>query len=135
MCQTRQASYAGLIFQHSVDISDLNAAFEELFVSLPCGSNAFPFGNHFLKGALNGFRFRFRAEQLLRAPNLGFIQHIVFVPAFTFGSSHIRLSFVLNPVYILSAFMYTDKSFICSGCVLNPAVDGDPPKMSAVRIR
>jgi hypothetical protein len=64
----------------------------------------------------------------LRAPNLRFIQHIVFVRAFTFGSSHIRLSFVLNPVYILPAFMYTDESFICSGCVLNPAVQGDPPK-------
>jgi hypothetical protein len=24
--------------------------------------------------------------------------------------------------------MYTDKSFTCGGCVLNPAVDGDPPK-------
>jgi hypothetical protein len=24
--------------------------------------------------------------------------------------------------------MYTDKSFIYRGCVLNPAVDGDPPK-------
>jgi hypothetical protein len=30
--------------------------------------------------------------------------------------------------------MYTDKSFICSGCILNPAVDGDPPKSANGRL-
>src|SRR5262245_60276417 len=80
-------------------------------MSLPGGSNAFPFGNHFLKGALNGFSLRFRAEQFLRAPDLSFIQHIVFVSAFAVGSSHTLLSFVLRPVYILAGFMYTSKFF------------------------
>src|SRR5215475_7511364 len=78
-------------------------------MSPPSGSNAFPFGNHFLKGALNGFSLRFRAEQFLRAPDLSFVQHIVFVPAFAVGASHIFLSFVLKPVYILPGFMYTGK--------------------------
>ncbi len=81
-------------------------------MSLPGGSNAFPFGNYFLKGALNSFRLRFRAEQFLRAPDLSFVQHVVFVPAFAVGASHILLSFVLKPVYKLLRFMYTGKFFL-----------------------
>ena len=55
-------SYAGLFFERSIDISDLNGAFEDSLVSLPVRSNALPFDNHFLKGPLNGFCFRFRAD-------------------------------------------------------------------------
>src|SRR5262249_41122778 len=108
-CQIGLVSFAGLLFQYPIDIFDLNATFEDSLVSLPSRSNAFSFGNHFLKSALNGFRFRFRPEQLLRAPNLVFIQNIVFVSAFTVGTGHAHLSIVSSPVYILLAFMYTDK--------------------------
>src|SRR6266545_4182743 len=88
----------GLRFQHSINISDLNAAFEKAFIGLPGGSNAFPFGNQFLKGALNSFSLRFRAEQFLRAPDFSFVQDIMFVPSFAVGASHIPLSSILRSV-------------------------------------
>jgi len=40
---------------------------------------SFPLGYDFFKGSLNRLGLGLGAQQLLSAPNLGFIQHIVFV--------------------------------------------------------
>jgi len=54
---------------------------------------SFPFGYDFLKGSLNRFGLGPGAQQFLSAPNLCFIQHIVFVFASRTASGHREILF------------------------------------------